>query len=959
MSDNGNKSISYTRKRTTTKTRNAASSARRRKNIPLCHASGGGEDDGKDRNSWFARKSAGWTDEEIKSHLVSGGVSKGGASFSMVGDIILGDGPKKEKKRKTKRHGGPKFAWEEEEDDGQDDSEYNVNEKMAAAPTLLDIMDDQDKIDFMAPLKVGKQYQIQMKESIDSNDDHQNDKNKSKTKLRYQNAALAELAQVSGVDHGGGRKPTSANESIGLRLLKVCGYRSRLGMAFVPLSGHVGGKDSLDNEVKELEQEGKATHEAKWLASKRLRAIHLPSIQNIDPNNTTQTMSKKKVLTIPPPKINRHGIGFDPFKNAPEFREFHERRLALAQKRGRGTDDATEAEGGKRGDRYFTDDLKGGRQHLWNKDHDDGKDSDDMSDTDIHDSKAKSQQHSHYAADRNYSDFIGTKASSGFALMDEDDANVYQDEEGHSFPRGDEGQGGDGVSQYAMEVQSPLASEEEDNALDDGLFGKSAMLGSRRKVAEKRVRANKPEDKGKIADAWSAWGMGAGSENSATMKTTTMDGKSALPGFTLSQSNTIASHQNKPNATKRWKGPILPSGYILKRHVFQTEDENAVKAGVVDRTDSGLGLDLQRRQRPSRSIPKVLSPSSGKQNQPRSEKMLAKDGSELNFHAVQSGLKSRFVSSAGTSDAQKSATANNDDDNNTQNIGKEEWVQVTGIPWVPTRLLCKRWGVPVPSTAGMSATGEGSTGGKLQSKEENYFRQAIYEPAVAAQRQKGEDVLKGSNGRKDAMSTSVNVGHRIDHGIILGEEDDTGPPPVRPSNDIFQAIFDAESDMDISSSDDDDDELERDGLHTATQTEKDIEDSAPNDADNQMNNSNGTAPNEGIADTNTKHQPQIQMDNDDASSADGSVSSSSQSSKQRRKRRRHHRRSRDDGDYTDEDRKKRKRKEKHRRKHHRRRRDSANESDEKSNGYDSDNHSRKRNKKHKHRSHSRHKNIKK
>ena len=47
------------------------------------------------------------------------------------------------------------------------------------------------------------------------------------------------------------------------------------------------------------------------------------------------------------------------------------------------------------------DDLKDGRQHLWNKNRDDGRDSDNMSDADIHDSNAKSQQHSHYAADRN------------------------------------------------------------------------------------------------------------------------------------------------------------------------------------------------------------------------------------------------------------------------------------------------------------------------------------------------------------------------------------------------------------------------------------------------------------------------------------------------------------------------------------------------------------------------------
>jgi len=999
MSENGGNSaptaISYTRKRTTTKTRTAASSARRRKNIPICHASGGGggdDDDRKDaRSSWFARKSAGWTDAQIKSHLVSGGADDskggGGASFGIVGDMIQGlDGStKQEKRRKTKRRGtgGTKFAWQEDdEDDGQDESEYNYGnqQKMVAAPTVMDIMDEQDEIDFMSPLKVSKQYQ--MKESVDGTncDDHHSIKNKSGStgNLRRQNnAALAELAQVSGVDHGGGgRNPTSANESIGLRLLRVCGYRSRLGMAFVPLSGHAGGKGGIEDEVmKELDREGTnattATHEAKWLASKRLRAIRLPSIQNVDPNNSSQTVPKKKVrvLTIPPPKMNRHGIGYDPFKNAPEFREFHERRRALAQKRGRGTDDVTKAEGGKRGDRYFTDDLKNGRERPWDKTHNDGNDSDGTIDGGDRNFKAKVSQHSHYAADRNYSDFIGTKASSGFALQDEDDANVYQDDgEGHSFPRREDGQGGDhSENEYAMEVQSPLASEEEDNAaLDGGLFGKSATIGSRRKLAEKRPL----QDKGKIDEAWSVWGVGVGqSASSFSTKITTMDGKPPLSGFTLSQSiDTSHLGNQKPDASKRWKGPMLPSGYVLKRHVFPIEDMNAAQVAAVDRTDSGLGLDLQRHGRTPRSIiPKVLPPSSSgqKQNQ-TSEKMLARDGTELNFHAVRESMKNRFVSSTGTSNANapESADAVNNESNNSQNMDKEEWVRVTVTPWMPTRLLCKRWGVPVPSTAAMSAaTGEEASGGRARRKEEDYFRQTIYEPALAVQRQKGEDMPKGSNVLKElngekVTSMSGNGGHRSDN--VLEQEEDAGPPPDRPSNDVFQAIFDAESDMDISSSSEDDNgvEQERDGQHTTTQTKKGI--SAPNGLDDETNNSEKSNPNR-IADTNNpKLDSPENNNNGEVSTTDGSDSYNSHIYAKRRKRRHHHRRSRNDPDDSDEDRTERKRGEKHRRKHHRRRRHSGSESDGESDGCGSDDyHERKKSKKHRHRSRSRHRRRKK
>mmetsp|Transcript_28258 Transcript_28258/g.60217 ORF Transcript_28258/g.60217 Transcript_28258/m.60217 type:complete len:492 (-) Transcript_28258:64-1539(-) len=485
------------------------------------------------------------------------------------------------------------------------------------------------------------------------------------------------------------------------------------------------------------------------------------------------------------------------------------------------------------------------------------------------------------------------------------------------------------------------------------------MIGSKRRVPEKSAIS---EDKGKIAEAWSAWGMGEGSENvaGAVMKTTTMDGKPALSGFTLSQSkfNSIVNRDAKKDAPKRWKGPVPPSGYVLKRHVFQAEDENAARSSAGDSMDSGLGLDLKRRQeqRPSRSfVPKVLPPSSEGKTQPTSGKMLAKDGTELNFHAVRESMKSRFVTSAGTTFAQDSAPPNTDD-HNIQNMDTEEWVQVTVTPWVPARLLCKRWGVPVPSTAGMSATSEAGAGGRVQSKEETYFRQTIYEPALAGQRQKDGGATKKTNGSKEIVSTNETSGRQTDHVITLdtlSEEVDRSPPPVRPSDKVFQAIFDAESesDMDISSSSSDD-ETEREDqdssrIHhvittTTTQQKKEIEESAPNHTIATMTNAKGVAPNEVIADTDTKLHCSDQMDNHDAPSVEGSGSSSSQSSKQSSKR-------------TDEDRKKRKRKEKRRRKHNRRR-DFTSESDEESIGYDSDHRKRrKQRKKHKHRSRPQHK----
>jgi hypothetical protein len=155
--------IAFTRKRTTTKTRTAASSARRRKNIPLCHASGGGEDTSGKEHSWFARKASAWTDDDIRDHVVSGGATRGGEGVSIVGDVVMG--VKEEKKKSDQqRRGGPRFAWEEEDEVMALVLTFN-NQRMAAAPMLFDIMDEQDNVDYLAPSQVYRVFDANM-ESI-------------------------------------------------------------------------------------------------------------------------------------------------------------------------------------------------------------------------------------------------------------------------------------------------------------------------------------------------------------------------------------------------------------------------------------------------------------------------------------------------------------------------------------------------------------------------------------------------------------------------------------------------------------------------------------------------------------------------------------------------------------------------------------------------------------------------
>lgn len=821
-----NPAITYTRRR---KTKTAASSTRRRHNLPLTSSSYGGNSTdaagNNDKSNWFSRKASGWTDDEIRSHLVTGGASNGGGALSMEGDLIQGsiinDNGDKKRRKKDKRNSdtkrrrlGPRFAWEEQEeqDDGddQDDEERNnyfgpsksdiqkSNSQftMRAAPTLHDIMDEQDEVDLLAPQQVGNEFQSKPGGS-DHNvvvNNNQSPAITSPNNDRRNNAALAEIAQLYNNDgESVASTPTATTDSIGWRLLRVLGYRSRLGMAFVSLPGYATGKgDNNDyaNDLESMQQQGMATMNlsSKLLASKGLRAIRLPSItaaQNKSSNNADSSCGNKEILIIPPPKINKHGVGYDPFKNAPEFRAFHEQRQALAQKRGRAAD-----KNESRSTAYFTDDLqRDERQSLWDKNRDNDNNNDGENGS-SHREREGANQQMNYAA-RDYSDFIGTKASSGFALEDEDDTNVYQDDGGDGI--------GNNMGKYNLEIHSPVASDDEIDDNHNSLFDPSVASSSIERKSREGERNN-------VADAWGAWGMGGGTTSASAL---TSDGKSALPGFQLESRHP----NNSTKRTQRWAGPKLPSGYVLKRHVFQSEQgvKTAVASYTVNNTDIGLGLDLQsrRQQRPSRSsVPKILPHSDQTQQSPST-----RNGSELNFNAVKESMKNRFVSCSGDTAPLKSDDNVVRGENEGDAKDKEEWITVTNSSWMPSRLLCKRWGVPFPSTSGAAVVTQtaASTKERAYTGEETYFNETVLS------KQSQNDSNGGSGGR--IMGVESKNREDVVYNTEMVEEDIAVPPPTRPSDDLFRSIFDdAGSDMEISSSDEDEDDDDEEEKQKATES---------------------------------------------------------------------------------------------------------------------------------------------
>jgi hypothetical protein len=709
------------------------------------------------------------TDQQIRSHLVSGGAKTNNNSdgVSFIGDMIVGA---KGEKKKRKRRVGPRFAWEEEDEDEQEEEAFRQDtHKMIAAPTLDDIMDEEDEVDLMSPLKVNKAFgSTEATKSLPA------------SKKRPRNEALAELAIFSKT--GESSAPTDGNASIGWNLLRVLGYRSRLGVALVPLQGFDNSDkcllDSLDKS---------STHEAKWLASKRLRAIHLPSIQNCGTDedgheNKTKivdvgvdTTRKTNVLIIPPTKINKHGIGYDPFKNAPEFRAFHEQRKRMALNQGKEYGDGSADR--RRQHQYLTDDVSRGARRPW-EDAKGTADKDDFDD-DSEDNPRRDDknQTSHYAADRNFEHLIGTKASSGFALEDEDDTNVYDCGDSHSFPQRDKHDSE--MSNYALEVQSPAASDEEDN-VESSLFGNYSQ-GKRSKSSTKES-AGDGGSSNNIADAWSAWGLGIG--ESAASKALTQDGKPPLEGFVLGRKKFLdsqSSKQDNSNGADRYEGPKVPAGYVLKRHVFAKEDTTMTGSNdALDINDCGLGLDLQARQsQPEQNkskVPKVLPES--EPPKAATKKLLAKDGTALNFHAVRESMKNRFVSGSTSTTQDGSHEVQVTSSTKANEKDKDEWVDVTISTWMPARLLCKRMGVAVPT----NYEGADTNAVVKRSGEEEYFQNTIYDPAVAKRREKGKEKSEVFDVQDDA----------------LVESNYKGAVPTRPNESIFQSIFDNESELDLS-----------------------------------------------------------------------------------------------------------------------------------------------------------------
>jgi G patch domain-containing protein 1 len=207
---------------------------------------------------------------------------------------------------------GSSKGWKPEYNDEEQD-QHDVGKKKTLKPSskVLDYMDEEDANDWGGPSSLKQKFQTNHDSSSEVKDD---------------------VTHIQQLFHDE-MKPYG-NESFGMRLLRALGWRKQKDghTVYLPM-------EEDDDEWFQTDRTKEPIHK---IANKKLKRVEL---------KINEQMQKK----IPPPKTDVHGIGFNPFQNAPEFQKHKEMRRKRAQLRALA---ATSQGGDYRDNVYRTSDLE-------------------------------------------------------------------------------------------------------------------------------------------------------------------------------------------------------------------------------------------------------------------------------------------------------------------------------------------------------------------------------------------------------------------------------------------------------------------------------------------------------------------------------------------------------------------------------------------------------------------------
>ena len=595
------------------------------------------------------------------------------------------------------------------------------------------------------------------------------------------------------------------HQSIGPKLLRYLGWREGGSTAFVRRDKDDHDDDDDDEEHDHNNNQNhdhdhdtvKNNAEEKIVLShRRLRKIQLQQTR----------------IRIPPPKLDQCGLGFEPYRDAPEFKRHKERRNLLAQERvtGRGrpvyrTSNLISQQPTGTTTRYGTQ-LEDAA-HATNP----------------------------YMSFETIEDFVGTKSVGGFALRDDDDQAYDEDDNGDNDDAGGDGPRSAMFSrstqsngkhagtkrlissdEYNTEVYEHVLSDDEDGnhkSLSHGTgFDLGGALASWAKTTPNTVATN----------------------NSAPSKPSaaglTADGRPPLPGFILGGS--IQTH------VQRFPGPDVPIEYRMQRHafganehplIFQTLSRAVQLQKEDDRRESAFqeALEFRRQQRDQKQI---TSMAGGR------------------FSALQQAMKNRFTTGGGTDNISSTITTinNNDTDNGQSNVSStsiglhlplqfgsstqnaDTLASSSGEPqsdkpkeikitrkvqfFAPHPLVCKRFHVPVPKHSSATAAAAAAAAARDERKTEaSYFHNEIMAgittPGIAPTSLELE--TRNAN-KKPSKSSALTVFEQLQQQDDSEKTSTTGIP--RPPMDTFKSIFDPLSESSDESDEEDQEERATDHL---------------------------------------------------------------------------------------------------------------------------------------------------
>ena len=326
------------------------------------------------------------------------------------------------------------------------------------------------------------------------------------------------------------------------------------------------------------------------LTSRKLRRIAL--------RRHTTTLPLEQ---IPNPKTNRYGLGYEPFRNAPEFAVYHTERRKRAERRVRA---ATEVDGRKRRNVYRMDDLYGGGGGS-------GEEEEEEENRTKRGRGGVGDGNRGPLAPETQEDFIGTKTTGGFALQDDDD-DVYDDHneggggnrdmggglslwhKGRVAGRGivvvdGDGSGGGGGATEAIRKSGrycDVAYETDESSDDDAATAADPTTGSGTGIgtgtATNSTNTNKTNGFAAVLGAWSDNGVDTTTtthKNGAPTVIKTFDGRLPLSGFHLNNHRNHHNNNNNNTSPKRYPGPDVSLSYQITRHVYWC---NTKGMGVLD-----------------------------------------------------------------------------------------------------------------------------------------------------------------------------------------------------------------------------------------------------------------------------------------------------------------------------------------------------------------------------------------